>query len=294
MIRRRVLALLFALLSFSLSVSAACELSPQRRVVLLKLDDLAGVPDVGVSQRWQQVTDFLETNQIAASYGIIGESLAPTNEAYFSWLKARVAGGHIELWNHGYDIRFDPKAAGSMGDGANAGTSTRGKAPAGLPVGEFNGNPALAQAAAIGKTQQLALQRTGFALRGFGPHASAVDTNTYLQLDMRPEIEYVWFYRPVDQRSHRAVLIERHVELEVPIFHPNFEAFYKRIRHAGEGGDYVALQGHPNEWDEAGFAAFKRVVQWLRDSGATFCRPSDLTAAEQWSWRQSVFHEESR
>jgi len=271
---RRLVSFALLFIAWSVSASAVCELSPQRRVVLLKLDDVVGVAQTGVSPRWQQVTEFLESNHIAASYGIIGESLAPENEAYFAWLKARVDAGFIEFWNHGYRFRFDAAAAQARG--------------------EFDGTTAAAQGESIRQTQTLAQQRIGVALRGFGPHASAVDQHTFVLLDEQSEIDYVWFYKPVDQGMHRPYVIERRVELEAPIFHPKFEAFRKRIDRATGTDDYVALQGHPNEWDEVGFAAFQRIVQWLRQSGASFCRPSDLTAAGEWEKRSTIFHEESR
>ncbi|MFZ6750068.1 DUF2334 domain-containing protein [Undibacterium sp. Ren11W] len=239
------------------ATSARCESNAERLAILLKLDDV--VADVsssaGVSKKWSEVVEFLELNHIPASYGIVGESLERENVAYFSWLKKRVSKGG-EFWNHGYRNRFTAYETGV--------------------ISEFNGASAVDQEKALMKTQQLARQRLGIELKGFGPHASAVDTNTYIQLDKIPEIRYVWFYKPVDQRRHKAKLIQRILEIETPIFHPNFEVFSKNFDKRDRSLTYLALQAHPNEWDEQGFITFKKIIYWLNHEGATFCLPSDF------------------
>lgn len=257
----------------SLPASAACGGTPSTPAVLLKLDDLvgaaAGKNAEGVSPKWERVTRFLEENKIPASYGIIGESLEPANEAYFAWLKERTTAGLIEFWNHGYRFKFTPNPA--LGE-----------------KGEFNGTTAEAQAQSIGRTQQLAKERIGVALRGFGPHSSAVDASTFTQLDGFPEIRYAWFYGPVDQATHQATVVKRPTELEVPIFHPNFDAFLKTFNKRDRSLGYIALQGHPNEWDDKGFDAFMQIVLWLKNQGSPFCRPSDVFSESSSSADQST------
>lgn len=260
------------------TATAACNTTMQDSVIILKLDDLVAESSgnsIGVSRKWERVTAFLESNHISASFGIIGESLETENNAYFAWLKERNASGLIEFWNHGYHNGF--KADKDRGE-----------------VGEFNGTSAEAQAQSIQKTQQLAKQRFKVVLRGFGPHSSAVDANTFTQLDRFPEIRYVWFYKPTDTNPHRAIVIKRVAELEAPIFHPNFEAFLKTFANRDRSVGYVTLQGHPNEWDDAGFESFTRVVQWLQKQGAAFCLPSDILSERPVEDLRSISREGAR
>ena len=277
MVRAWIPVVASLLMTASPAVTAACNSTTQDPVILLKLDDLVADSsrNIGVSQKWERVTTFLESNHIAASFGIIGESLEAENVAYFAWLKERNASGLIEFWNHGYRNRF--KADKDRGE-----------------LGEFNGTSAEAQAQSIEKTQQLAKQRIKVAVHGFGPHSSAVDGNTFTQLDRFPEIRYVWFYKPTDANPHRAIVIKRVVELEAPIFHPNFEIFMKTFANRDRSVGYVTLQGHPNEWDDAGFESFTRVVQWLQKQGAAFCLPSDVLSERPVEDLRSISREGAR
>ena len=240
---------------------ADCKLEPNANIVMLKLDDVTNDPTgkqaAGVPVKWQKVTDFLESNKIPASYGVIGGSLEADNPVYFTWLRKRVEIGDIELWNHGYLMAFTPnKESGELG--------------------EFNGRSPDKQAQSISQTQLLGEKRVGVTFHGFGPHASPVDQNTYPQLDAFPEIQYVWFYKPTDLGNHKPYVFQRVANLENPIFHPNFESFlsdyYKRPQSLG----YIAIQGHPNMWDDKGYDDFLRIVRFLQDQGASFCRPSDV------------------
>lgn len=277
MVHAWIAAFASLLMTASSAATAACNSTTQDPVIILKLDDLvaASSGNIGVSQKWERVTRFLESNHIAASFGIIGESLETENNAYFAWLKERNASGLIEFWNHGYRNRF--KADKDRGE-----------------VGEFNGTTAEAQAQSIEKTQQLAKQRINVVLHGFGPHSSAVDGHTFAQLDRFPEIRYVWFYKPTDASPHRAIVIKRVAELEAPIFHPNFEAFLKTFANRDRSVGYVTLQGHPNEWDDAGFESFTRVVQWLQKQGAAFCLPSDILSERPVEDLRSISREGAR
>lgn len=253
----------FLLLYFvcTFSAYAECANSDQKLVVLLKLDDLVADVNanksVGVSKKWEKVTDFLESNGVVASYGIIGESLEKENKAYFDWIKQHHNIGSIEFWNHGYFRHFRKNSEI-------------------FEVGEFNGTSAEKQFQSIHQTQVLAKAKLEISLKGFGPHSSAVDMNTFNQLDRFSEISYAWFYKPVDQIEHHQHIIQRVVELESPIFHPNFEVFSKTFANRNKALNYIAMQGHPNEWDDKGFDAFVRTVNWLQKQNVVFCKPSEF------------------
>ena len=44
---------------------------------------------------------------------------------------------------------------------------------------------------------------------------------------------------------------------------------------------YVAIQGHPNQWDDVRFDYFKKAVLYLREQGCRFVTPSEYLAAQK-------------
>lgn len=217
--------------------------------VLLKLDDLTGV-----HPRFQRVDDFLAAEGLKVSYGIIGEALEKADPALDAWVKERQATGRVQFWNHGYSTRFAKDA-------------TR--------KGEFQGTGLEAQAKAIARTQELARARFGFDLAAWGPHDSKTDDDTWTALAQHPEITAVWFYRPYGGKTFAGTLIARRMELEKPLGNPEPKQLAEA--YAADAGrfDYIALQGHPKQWDDARFAAFQEAVRMLKAKGCRF-----ITAAE--------------
>ena len=72
-----------------------------------------------VSDRWLRVHDYLTTNKIRGSFGIITESLEKDNALYFQWLKDVHAAGQIEFWMHGYHMK-NAKEPGEFEQGTAA------------------------------------------------------------------------------------------------------------------------------------------------------------------------------
>jgi hypothetical protein len=232
---------------------------------MLKLDDLVRQgkqPAATVSPRWQRTTDFLEGEKIKASYGLLVDSLEGECPAYIAWLKQRVAAGWIEIWDHGYYGGF----------------------PAELKVngrtGENVGAPAAEQAALFKKSLALTKEKTGINMIAFGPHTTAVDGATYEALEGIPEIRMVWFYGPPKGARTSKVVIQRLMELEKPLFVPNPEQLRENFEKKRATLPYVAIQGHPNQWDDARFENFKKAVLYLRDQGCRFVTPSEYLASQ--------------
>jgi hypothetical protein len=233
-------------------------------VVLLKLDDLvrsAKKPDATVSPRFQKVTDFLESEKIKGSFGILVDSLEGDCPAYVAWLKQRITNGYIQIWDHGYYSRVPDEIK------VNGRTA------------ENEGAPADVQAELFKKTVALAKEKLGIDLVAFGPHATHTDAATYEALEGIPEIKMVWFYPPPKGAKSSKVIIKRLMELEKPIFHPNFEQFKASFEAKRATLPYVAIQGHPNSWDDASYEEFKKVVLYLREQGCKFVTPSEYLAS---------------
>jgi len=222
--------------------------SPQ--VVVLKLDDVTGHGARGglaVSPRWQRVTDFLEKSNLKASFGIIGFSLEQDNQAYFDWIKALHRKGLIEFWNHGYR---DRKATDK--------------------TGEFEGSFE-EQRAALERTQRLAREKLGIELKAFGPHWSGTNEDTARALEGFPEIKS-WFYGP---RGSSKFVFENVLPLENPTFVPDFDKFKTTYQRVARDKKCLALQGHPNAWDEKRWEGFVKITGFLRSKGCVFMTPSE-------------------
>ena len=224
------------------------EKAPQ--IIVLKLDDVTaqgGRGSVPVSSRWQRVTDFIEKNKLKAAYGIIGWSLEQDNPVYFAWLKDLHNKGIIEFWNHGYRDRKNEDK-----------------------TGEFEG-PFAEQKTALEKTQRLAKEKLGIELRAFGPHWSGTNRDTAKALEGVPEIKMCFY----DPQGARQFVFERVLVLENPTFVPDFEKFRQLYEKNATDKPCLALQGHPNAWDDKRWEGFVKIIEFLKSRGCVFVTPSE-------------------
>jgi len=227
----------------------AQENEPQK--IILKLDDVVShsASDVApVSPRWQRVTDFLTDSNIKGSFGIIGYSLEQDNKAYFDWIKALHEGGLIEFWHHGYRQR--------------KGTD---------PTGEFEESFEI-QKRALERTQALAKEKLGITFATFGPHWSGTNEHTIRALEGLPDIK-MWFYGPKESSKFA---IERVLTLENPTHVPDFAKFKATYDQVAFNKPYLALQGHPNSWDEARWDNFVQIINFLKSKACVFVTPSEF------------------
>ena len=261
-------ALFFAI---ALTVAGACAGAPAALaadaapVILLKLDDLAWDPknpEAAVSGRWKQITAYLEGKNLTSSYGILCESLVGEHPAYIAWLKERQAKGVIELWNHGF--AFNYKAD-----------------PASGRKGAFEGTSQAEQRDMLIKGQQLFHDRIGGDLHAFGPHVCHLDGNTYATLETIPEITMVWFYGPPKGVTSGKFVFKRTINLESPIFVPNPAEVQEQFLKTGKNLPYIAMQGHPNQWNAERYQAFTATIDFLLAQGCTFMSPSAYVASKK-------------
>ena len=249
-----------ALFVFVLGIVSFCraglgnEPSPKPpQVIILKLDDVTAHGAHGrtpVSPRWQRIADFIEKENLKASFGIIGSSLEQDNRPYFDWIKDLHRKGRIEFWNHGYKDRTAEDK-----------------------TGEFEGSLE-EQIAALRKTQSLAKQKLGIELRAFGPHWSGTNQATEQALATTPEIK-IWFYGP---KGSQKFVFERILTLENPTFVPDFDKFQKIYESRAQDKLCLALQGHPNQWNEQRWQGFVKIIEYLKSKGCVFQTPSEYMA----------------
>ena len=220
------------------------------QVVVLKFDDVTpnGARDgLPVSPRWQRLADFLEAENIKGGFGVIGWSLEEDNPAYFKWIKDLHASGRIEFWNHGHLNRKESH-----------------------PRGEFEGSFE-EQLSALRRTQVLARDKLGIVLRAFGPHWSGTNGDTGRALDEIPELTS-WFYG--SPKASGKFAFRRVLTLENPIFRPDVERFRALYEQHAKSEPCLALQGHPNAWDDARWEGFVRIIAFLKSKDCVFMTPS--------------------
>lgn len=249
---QRVFAVLFV--AGMLSASAIGAESPPP-VVMLKLDDLSRV-----TPRWQRVVDFLQAEGLKANFGIINGPLEKDDPRFNAWVKDLDAKGTIEFWHHGYDAKYPHDDAHK---------------------GEFEGSGYDLQRKALVRGQELAKLRLGKPYTAFGPHYSGTDADTFKALEEVPEIKVVFFYAPKPPAKTSKVIIERRMELEKPIFHPNPAFVKERYEAVGKARDYIAIQGHPEQWDDARFADFQEAVRFLKSKGCCFVTVGEWLAGRK-------------
>ncbi len=246
-----ILAAIMASASLGADSAEPSRQAPQ--VIILKLDDVTthgARGDLPVSARWQRVADFCERSQVKASFGIIGFSLEDDNPAYFEWIRNLHKRGWIEFWNHGYRNR---KASD--------------------PAGEFQGSFEQ-QKAALEKTQKLARDKLELELRAFGPHWSGTNEHTTRALEDIPELA-MWFY---GRGKTSKFVFPRVLTLESPIFVPDAARFKERYQQVARDRKCLALQGHPNAWDDERWKGFVEIIDYLKAQGCVFMTPSEYLA----------------
>ena len=249
-------SLLLLVAAAHVSPSSADDAKPQ--VILLKLDDVVArrTGSSPVSPRWQRIADYLKTNDIKGSFGIICESLEKDDAAYFQWIKDIQRAGLIEFWLHGYHLK-------------------RADEP-----GEFEHGTAEEQRAIFEKSERLAKEKLGFALVAFGPHWSGTTEATDEALEAVPDIK-IWLYGPAKPKHFSRLSLERVLALENPTFVPDAEKFKALYEKSAAKREVLVLQGHPDQWTDERWDGFVAIIDFLKSKNVVFMTPSEYRARTQ-------------
>ncbi len=257
-------------------------LSQAPQVVILKFDDVLQSSEAGgpVSPRWQRLADFIEQNRLKACFGILccsldgGDNKAYFNQikdqpemvrdyppqeadnpAYYHWIKAHQKSGFIEFWLHGYKMRNILEK-----------------------TGEFEGRTLPEQKSILDKCERLAREKLGFELKTFGPHWSVTTAETGHALEAVPEIKILFSGGCADTKK---LVLDAVMDLENPVFVPDFAKFQAIYQRIGAGQPMLRLQGHPDKWDEERWKGFVNIIEFLKAQGCFF-----MTASEYEQHRQ--------
>jgi len=244
----RLCALLLLAAVAAMSPSTMTAADPSGQYVVLKLDDFGRTP------RWQRVVAYVESHKLKASLGIICKVLEKNDPQLRPWVKQLEASGRFDFWHHGYDHRLDIQ----VGD---------------KKVCEFSGTSYEEQKAHFAKACDLARDKLGLRFTAFGAPGNRTDKTTERMLADFPEIK-VLFYGP---NVPGKVTLARWANLEQPTMKPNSAAFIEKYPAVADK-PYLCLQGHPNQWDDARFAEFEKIVEFLQTKHARFVTASELGA----------------
>ncbi|HEY9250967.1 MAG TPA: DUF2334 domain-containing protein, partial [Rariglobus sp.] len=228
-------------------------------VIVLKVDDLISTRDGNVVPRWKRITDFALERKIKLSIGIIADSLEGDKPAYFAYIKGLQDTGLFEFWFHGYDHK-----AWQEGE---------------RKLSEFQGSPYEHQKDHFVKSQALAREKLGFAFTTFGAPFNATDTTTNRVLAEDADIKVVLFGNPNDKVSGKVVLDRvGAVNIEAPLFVPSAEKFISGYLQNAKGRRYYVIQGHPAQWDDARWAEFVKLVDYLASNRIPVVTPTEAAA----------------
>ncbi|MBN8217238.1 MAG: hypothetical protein J0L75_11400 [Spirochaetes bacterium] len=222
-----------------------------RRFAIFKWDDLTGRPD-GVPPPFQRVADFVASNKMHASLGIICNSLEKPSEAYCQWIKKRAVenGGPFEFWFHGWDHLM---------------TTSNGRS-----YTEFSGPDYGSQKTHFEWGVAALKEKTGLAFRSFGSAGNQYDATSVKVFEEFPEVK-VWLFGDPKAGSTK-FLIPRLVEGERGAGRPDYANFMKGYR-SKRTAEALLIQGHPGGWSDAHFGEFVKIHARLVKDGWEFATP---------------------
>jgi peptidoglycan/xylan/chitin deacetylase (PgdA/CDA1 family) len=116
----------------------------------------------------------------------------------------------------------------------------------------------------------------GIELKVFGPHWSGTNEATAKALEEIPGIT-MWFYG--DSKNSSKFMFKRVLTLENPTHVPDFEKFKQRYEQVAQNEKCLALQGHPNSWDDKRWENFVQIIEYLKNQGCVFMTPSEYLAS---------------
>ena len=80
-----------------------------------------------------------------------------------------------------------------------------------------------------------------------------------------------WFYGP---STSSKFVFPRYLTLESPTHVPNFAKFKSAYEKIGHDKKCLAIQGHPNSWDDQRWEEFVKIIDYLKSKGCVFMTPS--------------------
>lgn len=208
--------------------------------IVLKCDDFFGLDNNEKQKRFARLVSFFK---IKVNWGVIGFEFKKFDEQQLKKIKSALASGYYSFFNHGYFHNMD----------------------------EFMLLCETDQIEHIKETNRIVKDRLGITLQAFGVPFNHLNEHSLAALNKCKEIKY-WLFG--NERFDR-FNIPRILEIEYPLFKPNFIKFYKNFKKL-RSNVYFCVQIHPNSWDSKGFLNFILIILFLKLSRTAFIFTEEL------------------
>ncbi len=238
-------------------------------VIVLKFDDVKQVNN-NVFRSWTRVAEYLEKRNIPAGFGVICNSFeSGASDACKQWFDTRRRNGLISFWCHGLDHA-------SHGEGKAA-------------RNEFVGRSSDELLERLNRCQAIAEREFGFTFHTFGPaggiYGPTIDAAALDALARQPDFHTVLYPQPADAASKKydvpgsgLRVLDRvwAVNMEGAVGVPDYQRFLNGYA-KNLSRKYLVLQSHPAAWNDARFAEFERIIDFLVERGTVFMTPEALS-----------------
>ncbi|MFH1136205.1 MAG: DUF2334 domain-containing protein [Pseudomonadota bacterium] len=219
--------------------------------IVLKADDMVYNSDFGISKQWSRFLDYVVEKDLKAGVGILGNSLLTEDPRYFQILGQYLDTGRFEIWNHGFDHQLNAIN------------------PSGSVYSEFQNTTVEYQLEHLLKTQDLAQEKLGVVLTTFGAPGNKFDKNTETALRQVRDIT-VWLFGSPDSSK---IAPQRMADMEFPGGNP---VFFDFVNNYYPEVDLLVFQLHPGMWDEAKFAEFEKMIDFLSRRPVIYVLPNEI------------------
>lgn len=206
--------------------------------IILKFDDFDAIAS---TLKQKVLNNFIQKEKIKVSWGIIGKKIKSLSLKEIDEIKKAKLSGLYSFFNHGYTHEMN----------------------------EFKNLSLDEQIEHINKTQLIVKELLDIDLNAFGAPCNAINDFTIAALEANKDIK-IWFFGN-DQYS--SINIPRELNLEIPIFHPNYVEFKKQF--ASFNGDFLCLQCHPNSWNWMDLYRFIKIIKYLKLLRCNFIFPEE-------------------
>ena len=223
--------------------------------VILKFDDYS----IWAYSGFNKLMDYLDAEQIPAGFGTVAKTFDNENEENYTStpyydglyeetvksLKRANDNPLYEIWSHGYahaEKEFSTDDYDSMKNSMQKAVDTMAK--------------------------------YGVEITAFGaPFNTATSTTVKMIDECFPKIRTLMLFNNFITMPDGMVNIQNHAEPETETGVVSYDYFIKNYEKYKDA-DYVLLQSHPGMWNDESMAEFKKIIEFLKDRGVEFMRPT--------------------
>lgn len=258
------LAIIFMLIIFALSVCLFNLINDYKESrtaifgklknakIVIKADDL-----IKYDRNVKRFNNIIKKENIKANWGIVANSLENADEDYINFIKNSNK-DRFGFFNHGY-------------------THSMKVTPQDKIVCEFGGKTMQEQLRYLKDAQKLVKDKTGLALNAFGAPCNQINLETKKALEQIDDIK-IWYFG-MDAKDK--IILKRYSEIEISVGKPSYQYFIKKtakylLDENSNKALVITYQIHPNSWNTKDRREFRKIVKFLKNSGASFILQDDM------------------